>query len=108
MMAYTEQNLGSGSITTTSSVNALTVGLGRNVIIYNIAITNTSSSVVTLTINVNDGSDRLFIIKKIPAGNGNCVNIDQAQLMTLGQSQVVTLQIDTGSINYKINGAVRT
>lgn len=107
-MAYTEQNLGSGSITTTTAVNALTVGSGRNVVIYSISITNTSSAVVTLTMNISDGTDRLFAIKKIPAGSGKCVNIDQAQLMTLGQTQVVSFQIDTGSINYKINGAVRT
>ncbi len=108
-MAITDTNLGSGSNGNLDLNTILTVTSGRNIIIYSCIFTNTSSNIITVSIYINDGTDRLFETVKIPAGSGKALNVKKMQGITLEGNQIIKIQATSAdSFNYKLNGAERS
>lgn len=108
-MATVDKNLASGNNANTNLNNILSVAQGRNIIIYSTVFTNTTSSIITVSIYIYDGTDRLYETVKIPAGSGKALDIKKMRGVTLEGNQIVKIQAtSSNSFNYKINGAERS
>lgn len=108
-MATIDKNIASGNNDDTNLNTILTVGQGRNIIIYSCIFTNTTSNIITVSLYINDGTDRLYETIKIPAGSGKALDIKKARGITLEGNQIVKIQASSSdSFNYKVNGAERS
>lgn len=108
-MATLDRNIASGNNSNTSLNTILTVNSGRNIIIYSCIFTNTTSNIITVSIYINDGTDRLYETIKIPAGSGKALDVKKMRGVTLEGNQIVKIQATSAdSFNYKINGAERS
>jgi hypothetical protein len=108
-MSTIDKNLGSGTNNTTALNTILTVGQGRNIIIYSVLLTNLSTAIITVSLYINDGADRLFEVVKIPAGVGKVLDVKKIKGATLEGNQTIKIQAASADqFNYKINGAERS
>lgn len=108
-MATVDKNIASGNNASTSLNTILTVLQGRNIIIYSCIFTNTTSNIITVSIFINDGTDRLYETVKIPAGSGKALDVKKMRGVTLEGNQVIKIQATSSdSFNYKLNGAERS
>lgn len=108
-MAILEKNLGSGSIATTDKTEILDVSVGRYVYVFSLVLTNTTGNVITVSIFVSDGTDRLFETVKIPAGSGKAISVSNMQGLTLEATHSISLRsASADAFNYKLSGSERT
>lgn len=108
-MANIDKNLASGTNNTTTLNSILTVGSGRNVTIYGCIFTNLTANIITVSVYLNDGTDRLLDTVKIPGGSGVAFDVRRMKGVTLDANEIVKIQsTSTNSFNYKINGSERS
>lgn len=106
-MAFSENNLGNGQIASTTVISAYLVPSSRSATVYSAILTNTTASIIAVSVYFDSGTSRLLEVIKIP-GN-SWVSVDSVQGMTMSSGNSLKLQAATASaFNYKINGSERT
>lgn len=107
-MTTINNNLGSGANADISLNSIYTLLQGRTAFINSLTFTNTTSNIITVSVYVFDGVDRLLQTVKIPAGEGKGVSVPLMRGVTLSANQIIKIQAASAdSFNYKINGAER-